>query len=149
MIELIERREDHPEVQGMLTLPFETRQKSRFRARLDDGREAGVYLPRGTVLRDGDRLVAADGLVVRVTAAAEPVTTVRSDDPWALARAAYHLGNRHVPLQVGRGWLRYRQDHVLDAMMAGLRMRITVEAAPFEPEAGAYGHGHHRHHDHA
>lgn len=148
MIELIERREDRSEAEAILTLPFETRQKSRFRATLDDGREVGVLLPRGTLLQDGDRLATDTGLVVRVTAASEPVSTVHADDPWALARASYHLGNRHVPLQVGRGWLRYRQDHVLDELVLGLGLTVYSETAPFQPEPGAYGHGH-GHHGHA
>ncbi|MQM38714.1 Urease accessory protein UreE [wastewater metagenome] len=151
MIELTERYDDVRSADAVLTLPFETRQKSRFRATLDDGRDAGVHLPRGSLLRDGDRL-GGDGLVVRVAAAAEAVSTVTAHDPTTLARGAYHLGNRHVPLQVGEGWLRYRRDHVLDAMAAGLGLAVHHESAPFEPEAGAYGHGHghsHHHHDHA
>lgn len=147
MIELTERYDDSRPADAVLTVPFETRQKSRFRATLDDGRDVGVHLPRGSLLRDGDRL-GGDGPVVRVAAAAETVSTVTAGDPTALVRGAYHLGNRHVPLQVGEGWLRYRRDHVLDAMAAGLGLAVLHEAAPFEPEAGAYGHGHH-HHDHA
>ena len=123
-----------------LVLPFELRQKSRLRARLRSGGEVGLLLERGIVLRGGDLLLADDGAVVEVVAAFETVSTVRDSDPTRLARAAYHLGNRHVPVEIGSGWLRYGHDHVLDDMMRGLGLAVVVEQAPFEPEAGAYGH---------
>src|SRR5690554_5191664 len=110
-----------------LTLPFEARQKSRLLVRLDSGAEAGVFLPRGTVLRDGDRLLADDGRVVLVRAAAEPVSVVRTADALLFARACYHLGNRHVALQIESGELRYLRDHVLDDLVRGLG--LTVEHA--------------------
>jgi urease accessory protein len=125
-----------------LELPFELRQKSRLRVTLDNGEEAGLILDRGAILRGGDKLLADDGRIVEVIAAQETVSTVRCDDPWQLARASYHLGNRHVALQIGAGWLRYRHDHVLDDMVRGLGFSVVVENAPFEPEAGAYGGGH-------
>jgi len=126
-----------------LVLPFQIRSRSRFRARLASGEEVGVILTRGQILRGGDLLLASDGRVIEVGAAAEPVSTVHSADPRLLARAAYHLGNRHVALQVGDGWLRYIHDHVLDAMMHGLGLHVSVEQAMFEPEGGAYhAHGH-------
>jgi urease accessory protein len=126
-----------------LVLPFELRQKSRLRATTMAGMELALLLPRGTVLRDGDRLRAANGLVIEVQAAAEAVTTARSDEATLFARACYHLGNRHVPLQVGTGWLRYLADHVLDKMVEELGLVVTHEQASFEPEAGAYHqHGH-------
>lgn len=126
-----------------LVLPFEQRNKSRLRTTLASGEEAGLILERGSVLRGGDLLLADDGRVVKIVAAPETVSTVRSDDPWQLARASYHLGNRHVALQIGQGWLRYLHDHVLDDMVRGLGLSIAVEEAPFEPEAGAYGaHSH-------
>ncbi|HDP88727.1 MAG TPA: urease accessory protein UreE [Thioalkalivibrio sp.] len=133
-----------------LTLPFDQRQKSRFRATLDDGTEVAVQLPRGTLLRGGDVLRAEDGRVVTVRAADEAVSTVAAEDARLLARAAYHLGNRHMPLEVGDGWLRYQHDHVLDDMIAALGLAVHFEQAPFEPEGGAYagGHGHHHGHDH-
>lgn len=133
-----------------LTLPFELRQKSRLRVTLDDGREAGLLLSRGQVLRGGDCLRADDGTVASIRAAEEQVTTVTHDNPNELARAAYHLGNRHVVLQVGEGWLRYLTDHVLDEMVASLGMITRQELAPFEPESGAYdqGHGHSHSHSH-
>jgi urease accessory protein len=132
-----------------LVLPFEQRQKSRIRARLSTGEEAGLVLERGRLLRGGDKLLASDGRVVEIVAAPETVSTVRSADPARLVRAAYHLGNRHVALQIGEGWLRYLHDHVLDDMVVGLGFGVAVETAPFEPEGGAYsssgGQQHHAH----
>lgn len=126
-----------------LTLPFDARQKSRLLTRLDSGEPVGLFLPRGTVLRGGDRLRAADGRVVRVRAAREQVSTVGTPGSLLLVRAAYHLGNRHVPLQIGVGWMRYLRDHVLDQMVTELGLDLLHEDAPFEPEAGAYaGHAH-------
>ncbi|MCK9193253.1 MAG: urease accessory protein UreE [Nevskia sp.] len=128
-----------------LILPFDQRSKSRLLAQLSSGEDVGLILERGFVLRNGDKLLADDGRVVEVVAAEETVSTVRCDDPWRLARAAYHLGNRHVPVQIGAGWLRYRHDHVLDDMLRGQAFDVAVENAPFEPEGGAYGGGHHHH----
>ncbi|MGB9093155.1 MAG: urease accessory protein UreE [Gallionella sp.] len=133
-----------------LVLPFDRRQKSRVRVRLESGEEAGLFLKRGTILRGGDCLRASDARIVRVVAADEPVMRVTADTPVRLVRAAYHLGNRHVPLQIGAGWLRLEQDHVLMEMLLGLGgVRVENENAPFEPEAGAYGGGHRHHHDDA
>jgi urease accessory protein len=132
-----------------LTLPFELRQKSRLRARLDGGEEVALFLTRGRLLRGGDRLRASDGRVIEVRAAAEQVSTASAADREALLRGAYHLGNRHVPVQVGEGFLRYGHDHVLDDMVRGLGLSVTVEQASFEPEGGAYaGHSHGHAHDH-
>lgn len=130
-----------------LVLPFAQRQRARQRAVLDDGTTIGIVLPRGTVLRGGDRLRAPSGEVVEVVAAPEAVSTAAAD-PWLLARGAYHLGNRHVPLEVGAGWVRYLQDHVLDAMLERLGLSVLHEYAPFEPEAGAYTHSHGNGHAH-
>jgi len=125
-----------------LVLPFELRQKSRLRARLESGVEVGLFLERGIVLRGGDLLRADDGTVIEVVAALETVSAVRDSDATRLARAGYHLGNRHVPVEIGQGWLRYGHDHVLDDMVRGLGLEVRVEEAPFEPEGGAYGHSH-------
>jgi urease accessory protein len=131
-------------VQGMLRLPFDRRTKSRQRAALVSGEEVAIELPRGQVLRGGDWVVASDGRVIEVVAETERLLHVECDDPGHLARAAYHLGNRHVPVQVGAGWLRLAADHVLEEMLKGLGARVSTLDAPFEPEAGAYG-AHHRH----
>ncbi|HEX4377184.1 MAG TPA: urease accessory protein UreE [Steroidobacteraceae bacterium] len=129
-----------------LVLPYDLRSRSRFRAQLPGGEQVGVILERGHLLRGGDRLLADDGRVIEVAAAPETVSVVHGADPQLLARAAYHLGNRHVMLQIGEGWLRYQHDHVLDDMVRGLGLNVGVEQAPFEPEAGAYaadgGHTH-------
>jgi urease accessory protein len=133
-------------------LPFERRQKARQRTRTTAGDEVGLQLPRGTILRGGDLLRAADGTLLEVVAAHEPVSTVFSRNSRQLARVAYHLGNRHVALQIGPGWVRYLADHVLDAMVAQLGLNVLHDDEPFEPEAGAYdshshshGHGNHEH----
>lgn len=128
--------------EGRLVLPYDLRCKSRLRTRLVDGEEVGVFLPPGTVLRDGMRLASADGRIVEVRAADEPLIEARCPDPLALARAAYHLGNRHVAVQLGDGWLRLAPDHVLADMLEGLGVRTAPVVAPFEPEAGAYAPGH-------
>ena len=131
-----------------LSLPVNSRVKSRLKVTLDDGREAGLFLPRGKILRNGDLVASEDGIVVEIKAAPELVSTVTSDNPHALAVASYHLGNRHVPLQVEPTWLRYLHDHVLDDMIKGLGLSVKTETAPFEPEAGAYqssANGHHHH----
>lgn len=125
-----------------LVLDFDARQRSRLRAVSTCGRVVGLFLERGGVLRDGDWLCAIDGTWIRVRAAPEIVSEVICASPRDLARAAYHLGNRHVALQVGEGWLRYRHDHVLDGMIEKLGFTVTVRQAPFEPEAGAYQEGH-------
>ncbi len=141
-------------VQTTLTLPFELRQKSRLRAVLDSGETAALFLPRGMVLRHGDLLRASNGVLVQVRAAPEFLSMATTDDPLRLARACYHLGNRHVALQIGPDQVSYLHDHVLDEMVRGLGLAVTAGEAAFEPEAGAYGHGHQRHghslpdHDH-
>ncbi len=143
MIRLTHKLAEPAPAAATLTLTLEQRSKSRLRVRLDNGLEAGLFLERGGVLRDGDRLASDEGYIVAVRAASELVSRVRGADPRLLARASYHLGNRHVPLQIGEGWLRYPQDPVLDEMVLGLGLgiEIEIEQAPFDPEPGAY-HGH-------
>lgn len=150
MIVLTRRIAEAERVTGTVTLDVDRRIKSRLRMTLDDGREAGLMLERGHLLRGGELLADAQGMqVVRVLAAPEQVSTARCADPLLLARAAYHLGNRHVPLQIEAGFLRYQHDHVLDEMLRGLGLTVLVEQAPFEPEAGAYQNAPHAHgHDH-
>jgi urease accessory protein len=144
---LIEKKASHDAVATeKLVLLFEHRCKTRLRTRLENGEEAGIFLERGMVLRGGDLLQANDGRIVEVAAAPEAVMEVRSDDPLALARAAYHLGNRHVAVQLEPGMLRFAKDHVLGEMVGGLGLVVTEALAPFEPESGAYGgHGGHVH----
>ena len=126
---------------GVLTLTFDERRKSRLLATLDDGREVALMLSRGTILRHGDHLRGDSGMVIEVRAAAESLSIAATNDANLLTRAAYHLGNRHVPVEVGAGWLAYAHDHVLDDMVRGLGLDVSSRVAPFEPEAGAFsGH---------
>ncbi|MDR7331640.1 urease accessory protein UreE [Roseateles asaccharophilus] len=140
-----------------LELDWDTRSKSRFSATDSTGREIGVVLPRGTTLRGDDVLVAEDGTLLRVIAAAQPVLQVRHctehGSPFDLLRAAYHLGNRHVPLELQPSLLQFEPDAVLADMLRRQHLIVTEANAAFEPEGGAYGegagHGHHHHgHDH-
>jgi urease accessory protein len=146
----LDKSTDHPRIpERRLHLPFSERSRSRLRAVMDNGEEAGLFLERGSILRGGDLLLADDGRVVEVQAAAESVSTVHSDNALLLARACYHLGNRHVALQIGSGWLRYQHDHVLDDMLRGFGLEVHVELASFEPEGGAYvSHAHAHTHSH-
>jgi len=126
------------EVKGRLQLPFELRQRSRLKTALVSGEEVALVLPRGQVLRGGDLLLASDGRVIEVVGEPEKLLHVECVTPAGLAIAAYHLGNRHVPVQVGEGFLRIAADHVLEALLKGLNASVTRIEAPFEPEAGAY-----------
>jgi urease accessory protein len=126
-----------------VTLPYESRQKSRLLIKTDSGAKIGLHLPRGQVLRQGSVLTGPDNYHVQVNAAAESLSVVRTDDAMQFARACYHLGNRHVALQILPGELRFLSDHVLDRMLEGLNLMVSHEVLPFEPEQGAYhGHGH-------
>ncbi|MBC7696815.1 MAG: urease accessory protein UreE [Bacteroidia bacterium] len=150
MLNIMQRLQQTTEnysIDDQLILPFDLRQKSRLRVMLKSGIEAALMLDRGTILRGGDLLKAENGLVVQILAANQAVTNVTANSQQSLMCAAYHLGNRHVPLQVGDGWLRLEQDHVLKEMLIGLGMITVDQLAPFEPEAGAYGGGHRHHHD--
>lgn len=143
-----------------VALSWDVRQKSRFDATDSTGRSLGVFLPRGTLLRGGDVLVAQDGSLIRVEAAPEPVMRVtpcaQHGTALDLPRAAYHLGNRHVQLEVKAEYLQLEPDHVLKDMLRGMHLDVDELQAPFEPEAGAYAshashasHGGHSHgHDH-
>jgi len=143
MITISQKLTDRHTADAQVVLPFELRQKTRLRTTLSTGEEVGLNLDRGYILRGGDQLLASDGRVIEVVASPENVSVVASNDPLQLARAAYHLGNRHVSVQIGPGWLRYLHDHVLDDMVRGLGLHVTTEILPFEPEAGAYsGHAH-------
>jgi urease accessory protein len=127
------------EIRGRLKLPFDSRQKSRLHAKLETGEEVALVLPRGDVLRGGDLVTASDGRVIEVVAQPEKLLDLQCETPSALAAVAYHLGNRHVPVEIGDGYLRIAADHVLEDMARKLGARVTPLEAPFEPEAGAYG----------
>jgi urease accessory protein len=144
MLTLTERLEPTGAHDAELVLPFELRSRSRLRARLVSGEEVGLLLPRGTVLRGGDRLRGDDARVVRVLAEPEPVYRVECHTAEELARCAYHLGNRHTAVQIlgassGHHALRILADPVLAEMLERLHAHVTAERAPFEPETGAYG----------
>ncbi|MBE0547348.1 MAG: urease accessory protein UreE [Rubrivivax sp.] len=123
-------------------LDWDVRQKSRFEATDSAGRRLGVFLPRGSVVRGGDVLVAEDGSLVVVHAAPQPVLVVRHcsahGEPSDLLRAAYHLGNRHVAVELKPDHLKFEPDHVLGEMLQRLHLVVSEELAPFEPEGGAY-----------
>ena len=138
-------------------LDWDVRQKSRFDATDSQGRTLGVFLPRGTLVRGGDVLVADDGSLVQVHAAPQPVLEVRHcsahGSPFDLLRAAYHLGNRHVALELKPDHLKLEPDHVLADMLRQQHLIVTETQSAFEPEGGAYGggggHGHGHGHAHA
>ena len=125
-------------------LSFDARSKSRLLLNLDNGEQAALVVQRGRLLRGGDRVQTQDGREVQIIAAEESLLEAYSEDPVAIVKAAFHLGNRHVAVQVMSDRLRFLNDHVLAEMVAGLGLRVSAVQAPFEPEGGAYGH-HHAH----
>jgi len=145
-----------------VVLDWDTRQKSRFDTDDSQGRRVGVFLPRGTTVRGGDVLVAEDGSLIKVIAQPQPVLRItpcaEHGSPFDLVRAAYHLGNRHVAIELTPTHLQIEPDHVLAQMLQHMHLDVTEMAAPFEPEGGAYGvhaahaghaHGHADAHAHA
>lgn len=155
MLRLTERLEATSDAvaKDSVTLPFELRMRGRLKATSDAGRELGLFLDRGPVLRHGALLRAESGEVVEVRAASEPVVTARVQGQLELARLCYHLGNRHVQLAIGaegeKGWVRFQPDHVLETLAVRLGAVIERHQAPFDPEPGAYAEGHGHHHSHA
>lgn len=126
-----------------LSLTAEERTRTRHRFETPDGKELFLRLPRGTVLQEGDLLQSEDGAtVIQIEAKPEPVLTVTAQKPVDLLRASYHLGNRHVALEVAPGYLRLSPDSVLQAMLEQLGVEVKEEIVPFQPETGAYGHSH-------
>ena len=134
-------------------LDWDVRQKSRFGATDSQGRALAVFLPRGSVVRGGDVLVAEDGSLIRVIAAPQTVLRITPctahGSPFDLTRAAYHLGNRHVPIELNPAYLHIEPDHVLADMLRAMHLIVNEVQAPFEPEGGAYGGGHAQSHEHA
>jgi urease accessory protein len=135
-----------------LWLDYEGRCRARQRVRLQSGREAGLFLDRGKALAEGDILCADDGTQAVVRCRPEAVITARAEDWEVFARGCYHLGNRHAPVQIGRLWLRFTPDAVLERLVIHLGFATLREEAPFAAESGAYGHsrpeageGAHRH----
>ena len=135
-------------------LDWDVRQKSRFDATDSQGRSLGIFLPRGTVVRGGDVLVAEDGSLVQVIAAPQPVLVITlcptHGNAFDLTRAAYHLGNRHVPIELKPDHLKIEPDHVLADLLRAMHLTVVAATVAFEPEGGAYAAGGHAHgHDHA
>jgi urease accessory protein len=150
------RRAYKLEVKGQISLPFETRRTGRGGARLVSGEEVALAL-RGEMLRGGDLLVASDGRVIEVVAEPEAVLQVECESAAQLARAAYLLGERHVPVQAGEGYLRLAADPALAEILKAVATRLSRVHEPFEPDLGAvpeppeHAHGHdhpHPHHHH-
>jgi urease accessory protein len=133
-------------------LDWDVRQKSRFDATDSTGRKLGVFLPRGTVVRGGDVLLASDGSLIRVIAAPQAVLRItpcpEHGSPFDLIRAAYHLGNRHVQIELQSDHLKIEPDHVLAEMLRAMHLIVREVDEGFEPEAGAYAAGAHHHHGH-
>lgn len=147
MLVIHQRTAARPDWDAELELTFDARSKSRLRCFASNGEEVGLFLERGQPpLHDGEFLEARDGRIVRVRARPEPLLHVTCADALELTRAAYHLGNRHVALQIGDGWLRLLDDYVLKDMLLQLGATVTAVEAPFQPEHGAYGGGHHHSH---
>ncbi len=137
--------------QDEVHLVYSEREKSRYRTETAKGQDLGWFLPRGIVLCDGDALVCENSEIVMIRAANESLTEASSDDAHLLLRAAYHLGNRHVSLQILPGALRFPRDHVLEEMLEGLGLDVRAIDDTFQPESGAYAvhsHGGGHHHSH-
>ncbi len=144
---ILNRRTERP-ASDSVALAYDERKRSRLRVTLASGTEAGIFLERGDHLQGGDRLLAEDDeTVVEIIAAQEKLIEACANTPLLFARAAYHLGNRHVPVEIipetGCGRLRFQSDHVLAEMVRDLGATIRETEAPFQPEARAYGGAHH------
>lgn len=148
MLEVFELAPNTAKATLEVWLSYEERKKSRYRCATVCGKELGWFLPRGHVLSHGEILKSTEGELIAVMARNESVSEARTDDALLLMRGAYHLGNRHVPLQIEAAFLRYQHDHVLDEMLLGLGLIVAHCDAPFQPENGAYHGGGHHHHDH-
>ncbi len=147
MLVIRQRTAPHPHPDAELELSYDARSKSRLRCFTTTTEDVGLFLERGQPpLRDGECLQAEDGRIVIVRARAEKLLHVTCASAFELTRAAYHLGNRHVALQVGDGWLRLLDDYVLRDMLLQLGASVEHIEAPFQPEHGAYGGGHHHSH---
>ena len=130
-----------------LVLAFDARKKSRQLVRLDSGEEIGILLPPGTILRDGDVIESEDRSLFKIEAAREALMMVTATDSFQLLRAAYHLGNRHIAIQLQPDRILLQVDSVLKEMLVGLGLTVTIVSEQFTPETGAYGGGHKHGHD--
>lgn len=145
----ITRRSDHHhgEFNDFLVLPYALRQKGRFKTKSKAGQDVGVFLIRGEVLQHGDCLFSECGKVLKVEAEAEAVVTAVATDWLTFAKSCYHLGNRHVPMEIGELWVRFQPDHVLEEMVTLFGLTCSYHKASFTPENGAYASGGHHHHE--
>ncbi len=146
MLKIIRRSDHHHgECSDSVTLPYALRQKGRFKTKSKAGLDIGVFLVRGEVLQDGDCLFSECGQVFKVEAEAESVVTAVAKDWLTFAKACYHMGNRHVPMEIGELWIRFQPDHVLEEMIERFGLTCAHHNASFTPENGAYAGGHHHH----
>ncbi len=146
MLEVYEKTTHAETATEELCLAYDQRKRGRLKAHTASGLDIGLFLERGEALRDGQLLRSKCGVIIAVRAADEEVATATSEDSLLFARACYHLGNRHVPLQIDHRQLRFQRDPVLEQLARQLGMTVMCETAPFHPESGAYsGHGHHEH----
>ncbi len=130
----------------ILELPYDHRKRGRIKAETARGLAVGLFLERGKCLQDGDLLEAESGEVIQIVAAKEELIVAKANDPLQFAKICYHLGNRHVPLQIGDFWIRFQPDHVLEELCRYYHLEVSKEQAPFQPESGAYGaHSSHQH----
>lgn len=132
----------------VVVLDFDHRHRRRLRMQGEGGLDFLLDLPEATAIRDGDGLLLEDGRIVEVRASEEPLAEVKAKDAAHLIRLAWHLGNRHLPVQVEADRLLIREDHVIEDMLQSLGATVAHIEAPFDPEGGAYGHGHHHGDDH-
>lgn len=148
MKEFIEKVTFLQKVNATITLTLEQRLKSRLKTALDSGEDVGIFMERGNILKHGDQITTKDGFIAQIIAQPELLSSIYTEDALLLARACYHLGNRHVELQITINSLHYRHDHVLDDMIRSLGLHVISENIPFSPENGAYSphsidsHGH-------
>ena len=149
MLEIIEKLEAAIRYDAVISLDYDSRKRGRLKTLTETDEEAGLFLDRGQTLIDGDYLRATDGRVVLVMAAAEPLTEASTADPVLFAKICYHLGNRHTPVEIQPGSVRFQPDHVLSDLCRQWGLRVVDIETSFNPERGAYsqyvagGHGHH------
>lgn len=142
MLKVYAKTHHHEPATDELWLPYDLRKRGRLKSVTSSGADIGLFLERGEVLKDGDRLATACGRIVEVRAAPEEIAIASTDDPLLFARACYHLGNRHVPLQIEPGRLCFQRDAVLEELATRLGLKVSHQSAPFDPEPGAYAGGH-------
>ena len=149
MLEIIEKLDVADRYDAVISLDYDSRKRGRLKTLTETDEEAGIFLDRGQTLIDGDYLRATDGRVILVIAAAEPLTEASTSDPLLFAKICYHLGNRHTPVEIQPGSVRFQPDHVLADLCCQWGLQVVDIEASFNPERGAYGQhaGGSHHHD--